>query len=114
MQYDPNPESQNNIEPGGLQSLWGTGMGDVFDFDSDGPADVAVKIANGITFGDGEVSQNDNDEEEWGGVLDGRTGALKGTSPIPTDYIADGPLAAWFVVRYLDGVRLHLVAFTRN
>ncbi|KAL4993269.1 hypothetical protein BDV10DRAFT_190129 [Aspergillus recurvatus] len=56
---------------------------------------------------------NENNEEEWGGILDGRTEALQGTSPTPTDYIAHGPLAARFVIRCLDMVRPHLVAFTK-
>jgi hypothetical protein len=115
LQYGPNSENQNNIEPGSTAISVGNWDGvTVFDFDSDGYAEVAVRIANGVVFGDGEVFENDNDDEQWVAILDGQTGSLKGTSPIPTDFIEDGPLAARFGVGYLDGLRPHLVAFMKN
>ncbi|KAL3447083.1 hypothetical protein BJX65DRAFT_318344 [Aspergillus insuetus] len=115
LQYGPNSENQNNIEPGSTAISVGNWDGvTVFDFDSDGYAEVAVRIANGVVFGDGETFENDNDDEQWVAILDGRTGSLKGTSPIPTDFIEDGPLAARFGVGYLDGLRPHLVAFMKN
>ncbi|KAJ0425709.1 hypothetical protein BJY00DRAFT_324329 [Aspergillus carlsbadensis] len=115
LQYGPNSENQNNIEPGSTAISVGNWDGvTVFDFDSDGFAEVAVRIANGVVFGDGETFENDNDDEQWVAILDGRTGSLKGTSPIPTDFIEDGPLAARFGVGYLDGQRPHLVAFMKN
>ncbi|KAL2798694.1 hypothetical protein BJX66DRAFT_333724 [Aspergillus keveii] len=115
LQYGPNSENQNNIEPGSTAISVGNWDGvTVFDFDSDGYAEVAVRIANGVVFGDGETFENDNDDEQWVAILDGRTGSLKGTSPIPTDFIEDGPLAARFGVGYPDGLRPHLVAFMKN
>ncbi|KAL2833533.1 hypothetical protein BJY01DRAFT_259867 [Aspergillus pseudoustus] len=115
LQYGPNSENQNNIEPGSTAISVGNWDGvTVFDFDSDGYAEVAVRIANGVVFGDGEVFENDNDDEQWVAMLDGQTGSLKAKSPIPTDFIEDGPLAARFGVGYLDGERPHLVAFMKN
>ncbi|KAL3463262.1 hypothetical protein BJX64DRAFT_287518 [Aspergillus heterothallicus] len=115
LQYGPNSENQNNIEPGSTAISVGNWDGvTVFDFDSDGYAEVAVRVANGVVFGDGEKFENDNDDEQWVAILDGRTGKLKGTSPIPTDFIEHGPLAARFGVGYLDGERPHLVAFMKN
>lgn len=115
VQLGPNSENQNNIEPGSTSISVGNWDGvTVFDFDSDGYAEVAVRIANGVVFGDGEEFVQDIDNEQWIAILDGRTGALKGTSKIPTDYIEHGPLAARFGVGYLDGVTPHLVAFMKN
>ncbi|KAL4880195.1 hypothetical protein BJY04DRAFT_228702 [Aspergillus karnatakaensis] len=116
IQLGPNSENQNNIEPGSTAISVGNWDGvTVFDFDSDGYADVAVRLANGVILGDGEeFSEGEDDAEQWVGIVDGRTGALKGSSKLPTDFIEHGPLAARFGVGYLDGVRPHLVAFMKN
>ncbi|KAK2613294.1 hypothetical protein N8I77_000215 [Diaporthe amygdali] len=102
----PNSETQNNIEPG--YSTIDVGHWDgvtLYDLDSDGKAEVAVRIAYGVVFGDGE---------EFIAILDGETGVLRATSEVPDDYISDGPLAARFGVGYLDGETPHLVAFLKN
>ncbi|KAH8781172.1 hypothetical protein F5883DRAFT_685510 [Diaporthe sp. PMI_573] len=112
----PNSENQNNIEPG--SSTIDVGHWDgvtVFDLDSDGKAEVAVRIANGVVFGDGEkFSDGVDDDHQFIAILDGETGALRATSEVPDDYISDGPLAARFGVGYLDGETPHLVAFLKN
>ncbi|KAL4871285.1 hypothetical protein BDV12DRAFT_194643 [Aspergillus spectabilis] len=116
IQLGPNSENQNNIEPGSTAISVGNWDGvTVFDFDSDGFAEVAVSLANGVVFGDGdEFQEGEDDAEQWVGIVDGRIGALKGSSKLPTDFIEHGPLAARFGVGYLDGVRPHLVAFMKN
>lgn len=112
----PNSENQNNISPG--SSTVNVGHWDgvtVYDFDSDGYAEVAVRIANGVVFGDGEVfNRGANDDEQFIAILDGQTGALRGAAQVPTDYISDGPLAARFGVGYLDGETPHLVSYFKN
>ncbi|KAL5048588.1 hypothetical protein BDW71DRAFT_205285 [Aspergillus fruticulosus] len=112
----PNSENQNNIEPGSTAISIGNWDGvTVYDFDSDGIADVAVRLANGVVFGDGEeFSEGASDDEQWVGIVDGQTGVLRGSSKLPTDFIEDEPLAARFGVGYLDGKRPHLVAFMKN
>lgn len=111
----PNSENQNNIEPGSTAIMVGNWDGvTVFDFDSDGYAEVAIRVANGVTFGDGEVFEDSNDSKQYIAILDGMTGALKATSEIPEDFIEHGPLAARLGVGYLDGERPHLVAFMKN
>ncbi|KAF7557468.1 hypothetical protein G7Z17_g734 [Cylindrodendrum hubeiense] len=112
----PNSENQNRIEPGSATLNVGNWDGvTVYDFDSDGRAEVAVRIANGVTFGDGEVfDEGDDDNAQFIAILDGKTGALRGTAQLPTDYLSDGPLAARFGVGYLDGRRPHLVTFLKN
>jgi rhamnogalacturonan endolyase len=111
----PNSENQDNIEPG--SSTIDVGHNDgvtVYDFDSDGMAEVALKIANGVTFGDGQSWTHEDDSRQWMAILDGRTGALRDYSSVPTDYIADGPMAARLGVAYLNGTTPSLVAFMKN
>ncbi|KAK1144956.1 hypothetical protein N8T08_004671 [Aspergillus melleus] len=111
----PNSENQNNISPGSTTISVGNWDGvTVYDFDSDGYAEVAIRIANGVTFGDGETLSNDDDDEQWVAILDGKTGKLRARSKIPDDYIGSGPLAARFGAGYLDGKTPHLYAFMKN
>ncbi|KXH56860.1 hypothetical protein CNYM01_13036 [Colletotrichum nymphaeae SA-01] len=112
----PNSENQNNIEPG--SSTIDVGHWDgvtVFDFDSDGRAEVAIRIANGVVFGDGKTfDDGETDNHQSVAILDGRTGALRAFAPVPTDYIDDGPLAARLGAGFLDGETPHLVAYMKN
>ncbi|KAK2774790.1 hypothetical protein FQN52_006092 [Onygenales sp. PD_12] len=111
----PLSQNQNNIEPGATAISLGNWDGvTVYDFDSDGRAEVALRVANGVTFGDGQVFQHDNDDEQFIGFLDGQTGALRAQAEIPTDYIEHGPLAGRLGVGYLDGTTPHLVTFFKN
>lgn len=112
----PNSENQDNIEPG--SSTVDVGHWDgvtVYDLDSDGKAEVAIRIANGVVFGDGEeFTGGEDDDHQFIAILDGETGALRATSEVPDDYISDGPLGARLGVGYLDGETPHLVAFLKN
>ncbi|MBO3731880.1 rhamnogalacturonan lyase family protein [Glycomyces niveus] len=111
----PNSTNQDNIEPGSATIDVGHNDGvTVQDFDGDGRAEVAVRIADGVTFGDGRRFTASNDDHQFIAMLDGRTGALRDSAQVPTDYLADGPLAARFGVGYLDGVTPSLVAFMKN
>ncbi|KAL4903786.1 hypothetical protein BDW74DRAFT_185898 [Aspergillus multicolor] len=115
MNLGPNSENQNNIEPGSSAIDVGNWDGlTVFDFDGDGKAEVAIRIANGVVFGDGETFEYEDDEHQFIAVLHGETGALLGTAKIPDDYIADGPMGARLGVGYLDGKTPHIVAFLKN
>jgi hypothetical protein len=112
----PNSTNQNNIEGG--SSTIDVGHNDgvtVYDLDSDGRAEVAVRIANGVRFGDGTTYNGlpDNTRQAIA-VLDGRTGAARATAPVPTDYVSDGPMYARFGVGHLDGVNPSLVGFMKN
>ncbi|KAI9148266.1 Rhamnogalacturonan endolyase YesW [Paramyrothecium foliicola] len=111
----PNSQQQDNIEPGSSANNLGHWDGvTVYDFDSDGRAEVAVRIANGVTFGNGQKFTHGNNNEQFIAILDGRTGALRARAQIPTDYISDGPLAARFGVGYLDGQKPSLVTYFKN
>ncbi|CAH0018939.1 unnamed protein product [Clonostachys rhizophaga] len=111
----PNSENQNNISPGSTAISVGHWDGvTVYDFDQDGKAEVALRIANGVTFGNGETFENADDNEQFMAILNGETGALRSKERIPDDFIADGPLAARLGVGYLDGQTPHLVAYMKN
>ncbi|MCT2591550.1 hypothetical protein LHJ74_16870 [Streptomyces sp. N2-109] len=95
----------------------GTGHWDgatVYDFDSDGTAEVAVRVADGVTFGDGSVHSEEDDVHQSIAILDGETGAPRATGPVPDDYIETGPMNARFAVGYLDGTTPSLVAYQKN
>jgi rhamnogalacturonan endolyase len=116
MDLGRNSLDQNNIEGG--SSTIDVGHNDgvtVYDFDSDGRAEVAIRIANGVTFGDGEVfEEHDTELGQSIAILDGMTGELRAHAPVPDDYIADGPMYARFGVGHLDGVNPSLVSFMKN
>jgi hypothetical protein len=110
----PNGVNQNNIEGGA--STMGNGMWDgatVFDLDSDGKAEVAVKTAPGVIFGDGTKLPGSG-ETQYVSILEGRTGRELARAPLPTDYASDGPLQCQFSVGYLDGVRPSVVTKCKN
>ncbi|MGP3915548.1 rhamnogalacturonan lyase family protein [Nonomuraea sp. 10N515B] len=111
----PNSTNQNNIEGG--SSTIDVGHNDgvtVHDLNSDGRAEVAVRIANGVTFGNGTRFTNSDNNRQFIAILDGATGAPRATAPVPTDYLADGPMYARFGVGYLDGATPSLVAYMKN
>lgn len=111
----PNSTDQDNIEPGSATIDVGHNDGvTVYDFNMDGRAEVALKIADGVTFGDGATWTHADDNRQFMAILDGQSGALRNWAAIPTDYLADGPMAARFGVGHLDGVTPSLVAFMKN
>jgi hypothetical protein len=111
----PNSQNQDNIEGG--SSTVDVGHWDgvtVHDLNSDGRAEVAVRIANGVTFGNGARFTNGDNNRQFIAILDGATGAPRATAPVPTDYLADGPMYARLGVGYLDGATPSLVAYMKN
>ncbi|WP_327657114.1 rhamnogalacturonan lyase family protein [Streptomyces sp. NBC_00483] len=115
MDLGANSTNQTNIEPGSSTIDVGNWDGvTVHDLDGDGRAEVAIRIANGVTFGDGKKFTYSDDTHQFIAILDGRTGAARATAPVPDDYIADGPMGARFGVGYLNGSTPSLVAFMKN
>ncbi|GAB2620400.1 rhamnogalacturonan lyase [Streptomyces capparidis] len=111
----PNSTDQDNIEPGSSAIDLGHWDGvTVYDFDGDGRAEVAVRIADGVRFGDGTTWTHSDDSRQFMAVLDGRTGALRNWSAVPTTYLADGPMGARLGVAYLNGTTPSLVAYMKN
>ncbi len=110
-----NSENKNNISPGA--STIDVGMWDgatVYDMDEDGYADVLLRVADGVTFGDGKKFTLSGTNAQAIAVLDGRTGALKDYTLLPTDYINVGPLACMMEIAYLDGVHPSVVTWVKN
>ena len=111
-----NSENKNNISPGA--STIDVGMWDgatVYDIDEDGSAEVMVRIADGVTFGDGtKYSSNSGGNGQAIAVLDGMTGTLKAAVNLPEDYLAIGPMACMMEVGYLDGMNPALICWIKN
>lgn len=115
MSMGPNSVNKNNISPG--PSTIDVGMWDgvtVYDIDSDGYAEVIVRIADGVIFGDGKTYSNSTANAQAIAIVDGRTGALKTTAPVPNDFISVGPLASMMEIGYLDGVTPSLICWMKN
>lgn len=111
----PGGVDQDNIEGG--PSTMSNGHNDgltVFDFDSDGRAEMAVKTANGVVFGDGSVLEHGNNQDQFVSIVDGLTGAELARHQLPDDFISDGPLQCQFGVGYFDGVSPSVVAKCKN
>ena len=111
-----NSENKNNISPGA--STIDVGMWDgatVYDIDMDGAADILLRIADGVTFGDGKkFSNNSGGNGQAIAVIDGMTGALKTSVNLPQDYMNIGPMACMMEIGYLDGVNPSLVCWIKN
>lgn len=111
----PNSTNTNNISPGA--SCIDVGHWDgvtVYDFDCDGKAEVALRTANGVTFGDGKKLSNSSDVETFVSMLNGETGAERARIKMPTDFSSAGSLAARFGVGYLDGKKPSLIGYLKN
>ncbi|HEX2853631.1 MAG TPA: hypothetical protein VHO24_10355 [Opitutaceae bacterium] len=98
VNFGYNSANQDNISPG--PSTIDVGHNDgvsLYDLNGDGKAEVIIKIADGVKFGDGAVWSNSNKTKQWIAVLNGATGALLNYTAMPTDYAAIGPLACRLV-----------------
>ncbi len=111
-----NSTDRYQIEPG--PSTIDVGMWDgatVYDIDCDGYAEVMLRIADGVTFGDGTVYSNTTHTNAQAiAVIDGMTGAMQDTAPVPDDYIEAGPKACMMEIGYLDGVKPSLICWMKN
>ena len=111
-----NSENKNNITPGA--STIDVGMWDgatVYDIDTDGSADVIVRIADGVVFGDGQkFSNNSGGNGQAIAVIDGMTGALKASANLPQDYMNVGPMACMMEIGYLDGINPSIICWLKN
>lgn len=111
----PNSVDRYQIEPGA--ATIDVGMWDgatVYDIDCDGSAEVMIRIADGVVFGDGTVYSNSVTNGQAIAVVDGMTGKLQDTAPVPDDKIEAGPKACMMEIGYLDGVKPSLVCWIKN
>ncbi len=111
----PLSENRDNIEPGPATLSVGHNDGlTVHDMDNDGRAEVILKTANGVVFGNGTTLVHGVDDEQFVSVLDGLTGAERARAPVPTEYVADGPVSGHFGIAYLDGANPSVVFKFKN
>lgn len=86
----------------------------VYDLDGDGKAEVLVRTAKGVIFGDGQSIDSSSAAEQFISVIDGMTGAERTRIALPTDYRIDGPMGGHFGVAYLDGLNPSLITKFEN
>ncbi|HHY85583.1 MAG TPA: hypothetical protein GYA07_08630 [Verrucomicrobia bacterium] len=110
----------NSVDPDGIYTpaaAIDAGQWDgvtVYDLDSDGKAEVIVKSANGVTFGDGTQVVVGNNLTQFISVLDGMTGAERARSLLPNPWPSSGPLGTLFGIGYCDGERPSLLIHAKN
>ncbi|OHT01387.1 FG-GAP repeat family protein [Tritrichomonas foetus] len=110
-----NSNNKNNIRPGPTTVNVGHWDGvNVYDLDGDGKAEVYFRIANNVTFGDGQVFTHENDVDQWIASVDGLTGKLKHKARIPDTFIQHGSMGSQMGVGFLDGVKPSLVSVMKN
>ncbi len=115
MDLGYNSTNQYNIEPGA--SAISIGHGDnvsVYDLDGDGKAEVCVRTARGVTFGDGAVATGPDDTTQYLSIVNGLTGHEMTRAIITNSWPADGPMSGHFGVMYCDGVRPSLLIHNEN
>ena len=99
VNFGPNSANQDNISPGSATIDVGHNDGvTVYDINGDGRAEVIIKIANGVRFGNGVTFTNSNNNLQFIGVLDGRTGALLASTQVTNEFLSVGPLSGWLGV----------------
>ncbi len=105
-----------NIEPG--SSSISIGHGDnvtVYDMDGDGKAEVLLRTANGVVFGNGVVASGGaTNNVQFISVLDGMTGAEMARATAPNPRLTDGPMNGHMGIAYLDGKRPSLLWAAKN
>jgi hypothetical protein len=111
VEMGPNSFNKDNIEPSSSTLSVGNWDGlTVYHLDSDGKAEVAIRTAHGVVFGDSStLSYPTNNNVQFISVLNGMTGAERARFQVPTDFLADGPMAASMGIGYLDGVHPSLL-----
>ena len=111
----PNSVNKYNIEPG--SSVLDIGHGDnftVYDINGDGKAEVIVRTANGVKFGDGTTLTDSNDNKQFISVLNGMTGAEICRATYDNPYLVDGPMNGHMGIAYLDGINPSVVWEAKN
>ncbi len=104
-----------NISPG--PTTLSMGMYDgvtVYDLDGDGKAEVILKVADGVTFGDGSKFTDSNTSQQHVAILDGLTGTPQATRPFPGNFAARGPLGTQLGIGYADGIHPTIYFWGRN
>ncbi|SEK30040.1 Carbohydrate binding module (family 6) [Roseateles sp. YR242] len=87
----------------------------VYDLNGDGKAEVILKIADGVTFPNGDVFTEANPEMQYIAVIDGLSGNLLAKAPFPTQYLAaGGSLGTQLGIGYANGLTPSIYFWGRN
>jgi hypothetical protein len=117
-QIDLGPSSRYtyNISPGATTLSMGMYDGaTVYDLDGDGKAEVILKVADGVVFGDGTRFTNADPEQQSIAVIDGLTGKPLATRAFPNYFYAQaGRLGTQLGIGYADGVHPSIYFWGRN
>lgn len=112
----PNSLDQYNNEPG--SSTVDVGHGDnleVYDINEDGKAEVIIRTANGVKFGDGSVLNYPSDNNvQFMSVLNGLTGVEISRTQYDNPFLAEGPMNGHMGIAYLDGIHPSVVWEAKN
>ncbi len=111
----PNSLNMDNISPGSSTIDVGNWDGlTVYDMDNDGKAEILLRTANGVVFGDSQTLSHGNNNTQFVSVVDGFTGAEITRTQIPNNYISVGPMACSMGIGYLNGITPSLLTFHKN
>jgi hypothetical protein len=116
-QIDLGPSSRDtyNISPGAATLSMGMYDGaTVYDLNSDGRAEVILKVADGVRFGNGTTFGNADPKKQFIAVLNGQTGVPLATRAFPATYAAAGELGTQLGIGYPDGVNPSIYFWGRN
>jgi hypothetical protein len=104
-----------NIEPGAATISVGNWDGvTVADMDGDGKAEVLLKTANGVVFGDGQTLTASSNSLQYISVINGMTGAERARMLFANDYLGDGAMGMMFGAGSVDGVHTALYVKAKN
>jgi len=117
-QINMGPGSLNiyNITPG--PTTLSVGMYDgatVYDLNGDGRAEVVLRIADGVIFGNGTTFSDPDPNKQYLAIIDGMTGAPLATQPFPNDYYAKaGRMGVQLGIGYANGSTPNIFFWGRN
>lgn len=86
----------------------------VYDLNCDGKAEVLVRTAAGVIFGDDKILNHSNNYDQFISVIDGFSGEEITRTPLPGDFKNDGPMGGHFGIAYLNGEYPSLIVKLEN
>jgi len=117
VDFGPTSVDPSNLYPGAATIAAGQWDGvTVYDLDSDGRAEVIVKSANGVKFGDGKTLEYGDNVTQFISILDGMTGAERTRTVLPNPWKEKNnrALATLLGIGYPDGTRPSLFIHAKS
>ncbi len=113
----PNSDNTGNNEYEARPSTLASGNWDgvtVYDLDGDGRAEVILKTANGVVFGNGVTMSVSDNNAQFISVLNGMTGAERARIQWPSTYASDGWMGMNFGIGYINGTTPNIIVKGKN